>query len=51
MGVEVGYAGILVIKDGHAVGEGTVSLGNGTVSLGSRTTVVAARDFAERVRR
>jgi hypothetical protein len=44
IGVEVGYAGILVIKHGHAVGEGTVS-------LASRTAVVAARDVAERGRR
>jgi hypothetical protein len=44
IGVEVGYAGILVIKHCHAVGEGTVS-------LGSRTTVVATKDFAERGRR
>ena len=51
IGVEVGYAGILVIKHRHAVGEGTVILGDGTVSLGSRTTVVAAKDFAERGRR
>ena len=49
-GVEVGYAGIPVIKHGHAVGEDTVSLGNGTVNLGSRTTVVGARDLAERGR-
>jgi hypothetical protein len=44
IGVEVGYAGVLVLKHGHAVGEGTVS-------RGSRTTVVAAKDFAERGRR
>jgi hypothetical protein len=51
IGVEVGYAGILVIKHFHAVGEDTVSLGNGTVNLGSRTTVVGERDFAGRGRR
>jgi hypothetical protein len=44
IGVEVGHAGILVIKHGHAVR-------HGAVSLGSRTTVVAAKDSAERGRR
>ena len=51
IGVEVGYAGILVIKHGHAVGEETILLGNGTVSLGSRATVVAAKGFGECGRR
>jgi hypothetical protein len=43
IGVEVRYAGILVIKHCHAVGDDTVSLGNGTVSLGSRTTVLTTK--------
>jgi hypothetical protein len=49
--VELGYTGILVIKHGHAFGEGTVILGNGTVSLGGGTTVVAAKALGERRRR
>ncbi len=51
IGVEVGQAGILVIKGRHAVGKGTVLLGDGTVILGGRTLVVAANDFGERGRR
>jgi hypothetical protein len=51
IGVEVGYAGILVIKHCHTVGDGTVILGNDTVILGSGTTAVTANDFAERGRR
>jgi hypothetical protein len=48
IGIEVGYAGILVVKHCDAIGEGTVILGNGTASVGSRATVVAAKDFAGR---
>jgi hypothetical protein len=48
IGVEVGYARILVVKDRHAVGEDTVILGNGTANLGSPATEVAARDIAGR---
>ena len=44
IGIEVGYAGIPVIKHCRAAGEGTVS-------LGSRPTVVTAKDFLERRRR
>jgi hypothetical protein len=49
--VQVGDAGMLVMKHCHPVGQGTVSGGDGAVSLGSRTTVVTAEDFAERGRR
>ena len=44
IGVEVGDTRSLVIKDGRAVGDGTVSLANRTTVLTAKTMVLAARD-------
>ena len=51
IGVEVRYAGILVVEDRHAVGKGSVILVDATAGLGRRMTLIAARDIAEGGRR
>ncbi len=43
IGVEVGYTRNLVIKDGRAVGDGTVSLAKRTTGLTAKTTVLTEK--------
>ena len=42
--VEVGYTGNLVIEDGRAVGDGTISLAKRATVLTATTTELTAKD-------